>query len=132
MTHSKRFLKHRSSGDTGFTLLEILVCLAILAIAFIAVLKSTLQVQDSLAQSRFRNRASQLGAEKIAEIRLQGPDAIGAWQGEFEEHPQYRWSIDVRPTSADRLQRVVLHVFRADDEEKRLSFEEFHLETGSR
>jgi type II secretion system protein I len=129
MTRPQPCLAQRTSRRAGFTLLEILVCLAILGIAFVAVIKSALHVQDALFQSRFRNTASLLGSNKIAEIRLQGPDNITSWRGRFQEHPQYRWSVDVRPTSVDRLQRVVLHVYKEGSERERLSFEEFVLDT---
>lgn len=108
--------------DRGFTLIEILICLAIIAIAFVAILKSTILVQEALISTKKQNRASMLGAQKMAEIAKAGPENIKQWNGRFEDDPNFKWRVQVTSTSKDRLKRINLTILDSN-KQKIQSFE---------
>jgi general secretion pathway protein I len=90
-------------GSAGFTLLEVMVALAVIAIAFTALLGLHARNLRLAARDEAYTRALFLARELVAEIELgrQPPD-VGAAEGNFEsqhpgEYPGYRWQRDVTP-----------------------------------
>ena len=63
--------------DTGFTLLEVLVAMAILATAFAAVLRLHSDSMDMVIASRAHTKALELAQYKMTEIELSGPEKLG-------------------------------------------------------
>jgi len=113
-----------SHACLGFTLLEVLVALAILAVSCTAVIKAVVSVQDAFVSEQTRQTAAMLGAEKMASIELSGPEDISLWQGRFEDHPDYRWSLDVSETGQEgMLTTVVLTVSHGREERRLATFE---------
>ncbi len=108
---------------SGFTLIEILVSLAIIAIAFVAILKSTALVQDSLISSKTKNLAAMLGAKKMAEIENNGLNNIKQWNGKFEANNNFKWKIKEEPTSQEQLRRIKLIISDLSEQKEILSFE---------
>ena len=108
---------------SGFTLIEILVSLAIIAIAFVAILKSTALVQDSLISSKTKNLAAMLGAQKMAEIENNGLNNIKQWNGKFEANNNFKWKIKEEPTSQEQLRRIKLIISDLSEQKEILSFE---------
>lgn len=98
------------NAANGFTLIEVLVSLAILSIALVAVVKSALLVQDHLLKTNSENTQAMLCAQKMEQIRSQGLEDIVAWEGTFEEHPGYRWSLEIQPGGTEELKMVHIEV----------------------
>jgi general secretion pathway protein I len=99
--------------SSGFTLLEVMVTVAILAIALVAILKANLQSLDSLAEIRERTTASMLAASKLAEVEAAGPALWIEFQGDFgEDYAGYSWQVETTPTELDGLIRVTVIVGR--------------------
>jgi len=114
----------RSHQSQGFTLIEVLVSLTVLAIGLIAAIKSTTHVQDALSRSRTRTLAARLGATQLAHIRAQGPDNVASFQGSFEEHPDMSWEISFENTPVEHLKELELTITSTDGREQIMSFEE--------
>jgi general secretion pathway protein I len=83
----------------GFTLLEIIVALAVLAVALVALL--TLRNRDIALQAHARHlvTATSLAKAKLEEFNRVAEADHTESSGDFGEHyPGYAWSWDVQPT----------------------------------
>ena len=105
----------RSSNKTsGFTLIEVLVAVAILAIAMVAILKANVQNLDALTKSRETTTASLLAASKLAEIEAAGVANWGESQGDFgEDYPEFTWQVETTSTEVEGLERIAVIVQRS-------------------
>jgi len=99
----KRFIRSDTSKSAaGFTLLEVMVAVAIIAIAFVSLLASQSQSISIATISRFETTASMLARMKIAEIESGGFDALSGSEGDFEEKfSQFHWQTEVRDLTED-------------------------------
>ena len=93
----------RGRGSRGFTLLEVIIAVAIigssLAILLGAVNKNLLMA----SQSKNITIASFLAQKKLGEIELIGLPDIGNQQGVFEEAPDFSWYLSVQPYNIEQL-----------------------------
>ncbi len=110
-----------SSGTPGFTLLEVIIAVAILG-ASLAVLLGAVNKNLILA-SRSKNLsiASSLAQQKLGEIELTGYPEVGEEQGVFEESPSFNWYLTVLPYDIQQLGteiRVVLLTVTWDEGQK--------------
>jgi general secretion pathway protein I len=109
-----RYLKKKTSAQ-GFTLLEVLVAVAILAIAMVAILKANVQNLDSLTKSREMTTASLLASSKLAEIEAAGVANWSESQGDFgEDYPEFTWQVETTSTEVDGLERITVIVQRSE------------------
>jgi len=80
----------------GFTLLEILICMALIAIAFLAVSRLTAQNLDLQAEAQFITIANYLAQERLSRIQLRGvlePESIS---GDFsDDFPYFRYHEEI-------------------------------------
>ena len=103
----------RKTGAQGFTLLEVLVAVAILAIAMVAILKANVQSLDMLTKSRETSTASLLAESKLAEVEAAGVSKWTELRGDFgEDYPDYTWEVETSSTEVEGLVRVVVIVQR--------------------
>jgi len=92
------------SRESGFTLLEVMVAVAIIAIAFVSLLGSQSQSISMAALSRFDTMASLLAGQKIAELQLADFAGLHAEQGDFgEDFPEFQWQSEIRELSGDEI-----------------------------
>ncbi|MEF8824642.1 MAG: type II secretion system minor pseudopilin GspI [Desulfohalobiaceae bacterium] len=96
------------TGNTGgFTLIEVLAAMAILAIAFTAVLQANLRIQDSILASRRQTAATMLASTVMARIESEGVDQWSRFSGREERLGlALSWRVRTERTSARDLQRV--------------------------
>jgi len=103
----------RKTRAQGFTLLEVLVAVAILAIAMVAILKANVQSLDKLTRTRETSTASLLAASKLAEIEAAGAVNWTELRGDFgEDYPDYIWEVETSSTEVEGLVRVAVVVQR--------------------
>jgi general secretion pathway protein I len=96
----------KKAGAPGFTLLEVLVAVAILAIAMVAILKANVQSLDTLTRSRETSTASLLAASKLAEVEAAGAANWSELRGDFaEDYPDYTWEVETSSTEVEGLVR---------------------------
>lgn len=100
----------------GFSLLEVLVALAILAVAMGALVRTAGQEAASLAQVRERSQAQWIASNLIAEARLQPrPPASGSRDGRLEfARREWHWRMDVAGTGVAGIRRIDISVGPAD------------------
>lgn len=99
----------------GFTLIEVLVSLSILAIACIAVLQAALSIQSAYIDSSTKDRCAMLADLKLAQVKIIGPDQLIEQQGSFEDFPGYFFEVNLDPTSVETLSKVSVRVWAEDD-----------------
>ena len=103
----------------GFTLLETLVALAILAIALTAAFRALGVTAQSAAELRERMLGDWVAENRLAELR-----ATAAWpspgvsEGSAEQAGRsYRWREEVKPTPNPLFRRIDVSVFGPDSGE---------------
>lgn len=108
----------------GFTLLEVMVAMAIIAIALTAVLGSQSQSVSLASEAKFNTTAPLLAQSKIAEIEVAEQDDLAGGSGDFgEDFPGYTWELSVedivfeKPENvSDLLKRIDLKVSWGEEE----------------
>src|SRR5439155_12058215 len=88
----------RMTRERGFTLLEVLVALAILSVAVVAVIQSFAQDLRLLKLSGDHQRAMQLANQKVREVLV--PEE----QREHGEEAGFRWERVIRTVEAPELE----------------------------
>jgi general secretion pathway protein I len=101
-----------SFGCGGFTLLEVMIAMAILAIALVAIYQSQSQSISMAGDSRFLTTASLLAQGRMAEIDAADPREVVSGRGDFgEAFPDYTWQVDVGDVEEiNLLKRIALTV----------------------
>ena len=105
----------------GFTLLEVLIAILLLALALTALVRLAGLEARASAHLRERTLAQWVASNALAETRLREPfPAIGRREGETAlGSRRWRWQIDVQGTDEASIRRMEARVFDADtpDEE---------------
>lgn len=95
----------------GFTLLEVMLAMAILAIALVAVFQSQSQSISMIGQSRFETTAALLAQSKMATIDATKTSDIIPDNGTFDDDfPSYTWSVDVSDTASESVKKISVTV----------------------
>ena len=100
------------AGRDGFTLLEVMIAMAILAIALVAVYQSQSQSLSMASDSRFLTTASLLAQGRMAEIDAANPLQMVNGNGDFgEAFPDYKWDVEIGDVEEiPLLKRIALTV----------------------
>ncbi len=112
------FNREKKRKSFGFTLLEVMVAMAIIAIALTAVLGSQSQSVSLASEAKFNTTAPLLAQSKIAEIEVAEQDDLAGGSGDFgEDFPGYTWELSVEDIAfeepenvSDLLKRIDLKV----------------------
>ena len=109
--------------ENGFTLLEVLIALAILAIAMAAVARASAQMTDSSHELKRRLLASWVAENRLAEQVAQPvwPE-LGVKSGEVEQAGlPLRWEETVANTPNTAFRRIEIRVYARDHKEHALA-----------
>jgi general secretion pathway protein I len=106
----------------GFTLIEVMVALAVVAIALPALLMSLYQQVDSTGYLRDKSLANMVAANKLTEIRILSRATQSLLRGKDSgvspmADRDWYWWLDSQPTEVENFYRVEITV--ALDEEQR-------------
>ncbi|MEE9912928.1 MAG: type II secretion system minor pseudopilin GspI [Deltaproteobacteria bacterium] len=100
------------AANAGFTLLEVMVAMSILAIALVAVFHLQSQSISMSSSSRFMTTAALLAQSKMTDIEADRTLANTSQKGDFApDYPEYGWTIQVTDTRIARLKRIEVNVF---------------------
>ncbi len=103
----------------GFTLLEIMVALAVISISLVVLLGLRNRDLVLAATARDMTQATLLARQKITEIQLIGFPDLGEKKGDFgEEAPNFRWRQEVVQTPFDSVRELLLEVSWGINEDK--------------
>jgi general secretion pathway protein I len=107
----------------GFTLLEVLIGLLVLAIALIALTRTAAVQADQFAQLREHAIAGWLAQDLLSETRLGNPfPPTGSSNGTRRFGARdWRWEVRVEATDVPTIRRIDVRVSAAADPDARLA-----------
>jgi general secretion pathway protein I len=80
----------------GFTLLEVMIAVTIIAIVLVAVLGSQSQSLSLANDAKFNTTAALLAQTKMAEVETENSLDLSSTSGDFgEDFPEYQWEVNV-------------------------------------
>ncbi|MFZ3044857.1 MAG: prepilin-type N-terminal cleavage/methylation domain-containing protein [Desulfatirhabdiaceae bacterium] len=108
-------MKTESGFHAGFTLLEILISLSVLAIALSAIWKLHSQTLSMNEMIRFRTLSPFLAQQKLAELEMQPDLNMISNQGDFgPDYPGYIWKFTVEPIQSNEWKKMNTDFHRLD------------------
>lgn len=130
MDQSLTHMSSHNHNGNGFTLMEVLVALAVLAIALTSIYKLQGRTILMSSKARFLTIAPQLAQSKLAEIERQKFDDISDGEGVFgEEYPSYTWTLSVEEIPTELITEKDYHLVRIDVRVARDDDEDYQLHT---
>jgi type II secretion system protein I len=108
-----------NSRSGGFTLIEVVVALAIVALGMFAVFKAIGDTAGNIGYLRDKSMAEWIADNRITEIRLSGEfPSVDKTEGDVDfAGRRWHWSATVSQTPVEGLRRIDMRVRRADDAE---------------
>ncbi len=105
------------ANNRGFTLVEVLVALAIVAIALAAASRSVVLSTDSAFEHKLRSLSGVVAENRMAELAARRAwPGIGLTEGaERQGGLEFRWRAEVFATPHPWLRRIEIRVSTADD-----------------
>ncbi len=101
-------IRRSVDNKRGFTLIEIVVALAILSLALPALLRAFTEAAKGQAISENRTTALYLLKFRMAEIGLEGYPDIGEENGEFGDNSRFRWHSEIQDIESEEIERLRL------------------------
>ena len=99
----------------GFTLLEIMAAVSIIAIVFVSVFKMHAQTVSMSGRVRFNAIAPLLAQGKLADYELKSKEDLSDDSGDFgENHPGYHWRVSISDVESDVLEDTAEGLKRID------------------
>lgn len=107
-----------SRQQFGFTLIEVMVALSIVALSLLAIAASMNQMIDTANTMRERTYASWIAQNKIAELRLENAQVeVSTTSGEIDyANATWEWSTDISETGIEGFFRVDVSVSLVESE----------------
>ncbi len=118
--------------DAGFTLIEMLVAVAVLAIAMAAILSGMARYADNAGHLRERTLGLWVAHNRLTEYELQPtwPD-VGKADGVVEmAGTKWKWKAEIKKTQDDNLRRIDLIVLSPDGEGTAAALSSFIANSG--
>lgn len=118
--------------DHGFTLIEMVAAVAVLAIAMAAILSGMARYADNAAHLRERTIGLWVAHNRLTEIELQPvwPD-VGRSDGEMElAGRKWKWQAEVQKTTDDKLRRIDIDVLSPRRDGNAASLSAFLADSG--
>jgi len=121
----KKHRKEENGRRSGFTLLEVTVAMAIIAIVLVSVFTLQAQTARMTFETQFQAAAPLLAQRKMAEIETSLSEQSGEDSGNFgEEFPGYSWNSSIEDTESETLgsiandmKKITVTINRNDDEQ---------------
>jgi general secretion pathway protein I len=100
---------------SGFTLLEVMVAMAIMAIVLVSVYRMHSQTLTMNTAARFYTQAPMLAQSKLAQLEGDSSGIVAGDSGDFgDKFPGYTWSISTDEVSSEALGEIAADLKRID------------------
>jgi len=107
----------RARGRAGFTLLEVMVALMILATSLVILLGNHSYSIRLSGIARNLSIASMIAKDMMTQVELEGFPEIGESEGDFEDkYPGFWWHMDVQESFFNDVREVHLEILWGDTE----------------
>lgn len=111
----------RGPGAGGFSLLEVLVAVAVLGLALVSLLGLHVRNIDLIARDQRVTEATLLARGLMTEVESGPFPDLGVESGDFEleypdRYPDLRWEREVTPTPVPNVREVRVRVFHGEEE----------------
>lgn len=121
MTRPARASPGSRADAAGFTLLEVLVAVAVLGLAMVSLLGLHVRNIALIDRDQRVTEATLLARGLMTEVEVAPFPEIGVSSGDFEEryperYPDVRWEQEVLPTPLADLREIRVRVFRGVEE----------------
>jgi general secretion pathway protein I len=95
----------------GFTLLEVMIALAFLAIGLVGVFLTQSQSISMATESRFMTTAALLAQSKMADAEMATALSNHSEDGDFgDDYPQYKWKLEISDTEFTQFKKIEVTV----------------------
>jgi len=120
---------NRKGKDHGFTLLEIVICLGLIALALMAVFHLQAQNLDLQSEAQFMTTASCLLQERISQLQAAEKIDEGTNSGDFgKDYPDYTYKQEVNKVpDTETLYKVRVTVILERDKASKDLWRETYL-----
>jgi general secretion pathway protein I len=128
---AKRRARHAAEGRRGFTLLEVMIAIAVLAIALMALLALDHQDLQSVIRAQDLSRAAMLAQTLMTQVEIGPLPQVGTRSGDFRSFyqgrfPNFRWQqIVARSSVFPDVEEVKIVVFYGPGFGRRFELGEF-------
>lgn len=119
LSPDSRFPIRYSRRPTGFTLIEVLIALAVIALALVALTRTASIQVYSFDQLRERTLAGWVAANVLTDTRLASTfPAVGRDDGRVRlAQRDWRWTREVQATANTEIRRIDIRVFQGAQRE---------------
>ena len=106
----------------GFTLIEVVVALAIVVVSFMALYGVILQMVGSTTLMHEKTIASWVAFDQITELRIKGTPPTDSKSNGIIEMGGITWlyAVEIRPTESDSIRQVIVSVAPEDEPDRTL------------
>ena len=119
MTFMKQ--KNTRKKNAGFTLLEIMITIAIVGIALVGIIRALAMSVDVCNKSRNISIATLLAKGKMAETESRGFPDVEEITGDFgEEYPGFKWERSISEIGIEGLRKVTVRVLWQEGESEEI------------
>jgi len=118
MSSSMKRISSKKLSTKGFTLLEIIVAMGLIAIALVTVIQLHTHNIDLQTETQLISMANFLASARFAEIQSATDLQIGSSSGDFgEDHPMFTYKQEVESmVDAENLYKVTVSIYTDDQE----------------
>lgn len=108
----KRYRPFGKRTDAGFTLLEVLVALVVLAVALVALTRTAAIETSQFGAARDRTLAGWVAANALTDVSLQGMPAVGRRSGKVTmAKREWHYRVTVSTTQSSGIRRIHVDVY---------------------
>jgi len=127
-------MRHRTRNRVrcgGFTLIEVMISLAVVAIALVALLSLQHQNLQSVIRAQEMTRAAMLAQSMMSQIEMGGFPPVATQNGDFQamyrgQYPGFRWRRAVEPSAMfPDVRKITLTIFYGPGFHRRFEVVEF-------
>jgi general secretion pathway protein I len=117
MALSRSSVRNSRKACSGFTLVEVVVALAIVAVGMLAVFKTIGDTVNNVSYLRDRSFAAWIADNRITEIRISGQmPSVDETDGDLEyAGRRWYWTANVAQTPVEGIRRIDVRVRREGD-----------------